>query len=91
MSTTQTSETSDTTPQFLVEKLGKSGLRRLGYKANVSRFHHEYPTELATVVNDKFGKVMQNAVAFAKHNGRKTLTVDDVKSAAELNNYVLLF
>ena len=54
---------------------------RILKKAGARRVSFEAAEELAKVMEDKITKIAEEAAALAKHAGRKTVIVDDVRLA----------
>lgn len=65
----------------MAEILPKAPFERILKKAGAKRVSHEAMGEFANVMEDKLLKIAEEAVAIAKHAGRKTITDEDVRFA----------
>jgi histone H3/H4 len=54
---------------------------RLIKRAGAKRVSHEAAEELAKVTEEKITQIAEEAAALAKHAGRKTVLVEDVRLA----------
>lgn len=62
-------------------ELPKMPFERILKKAGAKRVSQDSLEEFATVMGDRLTKIAAEALALAKHAGRKTITAEDVRIA----------
>jgi len=65
-----------------MDQLPKAAIERLIRQAGAERVSDSAAVELGNILEEVARNISSEAIVFAKHAGRKTVTADDVKLAS---------